>query len=408
VPAGTGAPRTFIVWLIAAGVTLNWASIYYSFPALLPQWESDLGWSRAFLISAFTGALLISAISAPLVGMIVDRGRGRALMVGSALLGALCLAGLTFVQEPWQFLACWLLLGVAQAGALYEPCFAVLTRSFGTDAKRPITRVTLVAGFAGTISFPTAHALAGLFGWRGALIFFAAMMVVSAGILFVALGRLGAEPHAAVEQTHQKSGVIGHLRGPLFWLLALSVIMLSLNHATIITHLLPLLSERGVGGDTAILAAAMIGPMQITGRLAMMAAGERSSALGVSIASFIAMAVASAALFGTSMLFELVVVFVILQGAGFGVTSITRPVIIAACYGRRSYGAIAGALALPLTAASALAPTLAALIWSAGGYDLVVAFTFCSAVIGCLAMLAVARLNRTRSPQHPLRGPTRR
>lgn len=177
--------------------------------------------------------------------------------------------------------------------------------------------------------------------------------------------------------------------------------MLSLNHATIITHFLPLLSERGVDGGTAILAAAMIGPMQITGRLAMMGAGERSSALGVSIASFVAMALASAALFGTSMLFELVVVFVILQGAGFGITSPTRPVIIAECFGPRSYGVIAGALALPLTAASSLAPTLAALIRSAGGYDLVVAFTFCAALIGCLAMTAMARLSRTGSSERP-------
>lgn len=395
--ARTDTSKVFLVWLIAAAVTLNWASIYYIFPALLPRWEADLGWGRAFLSSAFTGALLVSALSAPLVGMIVDRGHGRSLMVGSALLGALCLVALTTAQAPWQFLACWLGLGMAQAGALYEPCFAVLTRSFGSEAKRPITLVTLVAGFAGTISFPTAHALAGLFDWRGALIFFAAMMVVSAGILFVALGRLGGGSPAAVEQAHPKFNLIGYLRRPFFWLLALSVIMLSLNHATIITHLLPLLSERGVDSDTAILAAAMIGPMQITGRLAMMAAGERSSALGVSIASFIAMAVASAALFGTSMLFELIVVFVVLQGAGFGVTSITRPVIIAECFGHRNYGAVAGALALPLTAASALAPTLAALIWSAGGYDLVVGFTFCAALIGCLAMLAVARLEKLRN-----------
>ena len=100
------------------------------------------------------------------------------------------------------------------------------------------------------------------------------------------------------------------------------------------------------------------------------------------------------------ILFELVVVFVILQGAGFGVTSITRPVIIAECFGHRNYGAIAGALALPMTAASALAPTLAALIWSAGGYDLVVGFTFCTALIGCLVMLMVARLNRASAQQH--------
>jgi MFS family permease len=388
-------PTSDIVWPLAIAQTLNWASIYYIFPAMLPQWESDLGWSRALLSSAFTGALLVSALAAPLAGMLVDRGYGRALMVGATLLGALGLLGLTAVQSPWQFLACWLILGLAQAGGLYEPCFAVITRAFGHEAKRAITLVTLVAGFAGTISFPSAHALGGLLGWRASLSVFAAVMVVSAAITFVTIGRLSVEPIAKLEPKNRQAGLLRHLRGPVFWLLALAWMMISLNHATIVTHLLPLLADRGLNGNTAILAASMIGPMQITGRLAMMAAGERSSALAVAVASFIAMGLASAALFGTAALFELVVLFVVLQGAGFGVTSIIRPVVIADCFGRREYGTIAGALALPLTAATALAPTLAALIWTAGGYDLVLAFTSSAAALGCLGMLGIAHFRKS-------------
>lgn len=75
-PQANGS-KTFVVWLMATAVTLNWASIFYSFPALLPRWESDLAWSRAFLSSALTSALLISAVSAPLVGILVDRGRAE-------------------------------------------------------------------------------------------------------------------------------------------------------------------------------------------------------------------------------------------------------------------------------------------------------------------------------------------
>lgn len=194
--------------------------------------------------------------------------------------------------------------------------------------------------------------------------------MISATITAVALARVGSEPVHALVTASDKAALARHMQRPVFWLLALAAITISLNHATILTHLLPLLADRGLEGSTAILAAAMIGPMQITGRLAMMAAGDRSSSMAVSIASFVAMALASLALFGTAMQFELVLVSVLLQGAGYGVTSITRPVIIGECFGHRNYGAIAGAWAFPLTTAAALAPSLGAMVWSVGGYEL--------------------------------------
>jgi len=105
------------------------------------------------------------------------------------------------------------------------------------------------------------------------------------------------------------------------------------------------------------------------------------------------MALASAALLATAVQFELVVAFVLLQGAGYGVTSITRPVIIGECFGHQHYGTLAGALAFPLTTAAALAPILGALVWSLGGYNLMLAFTLSAALIGCICMLVVRRIN---------------
>src|SRR3546814_10702611 len=67
---------------------------------------------------------------------------------------------------------------------LYEPCFAFLTRTRGGDARRAITRITLIAGLAGTVSFPTANLLAELFGWRAATSGFAAGILLLAVPLF--------------------------------------------------------------------------------------------------------------------------------------------------------------------------------------------------------------------------------
>jgi len=51
---------------LAIAQTLAWTSLYYIFPALTPAWQGALGWSKTELLGAFTLALVVSAIAAPL------------------------------------------------------------------------------------------------------------------------------------------------------------------------------------------------------------------------------------------------------------------------------------------------------------------------------------------------------
>ena len=48
----------------------------------------------------------------------------------------------------------WLLLGVSMAMTLYEPAFNVLTKRYPAQYREGITSLTLVGGFASTLSFP--------------------------------------------------------------------------------------------------------------------------------------------------------------------------------------------------------------------------------------------------------------
>src|SRR3546814_2244314 len=76
------------------------------------------------------------------------------------------------------------------------------------------------------------------------------------------------------------------------------------------------------------------------------------------------MAAAVAALITAGASPALLAAFVILEGAGYGVTAISRPVVSATVLGRDGFGAISGALALPFIGATALAPTFGAALWS--------------------------------------------
>jgi MFS family permease len=379
---------------LAIAQTLVWAAIYYSFPALLLTWEQDLGWSKAELSGAFTVALVVSALLAPVMGGIIDRGRGAFSYTGSALLGASGLVLLSRVTAIWQFYAVWFLLGVAMAGALYEATFAVLTRTMGSRSRQAIILVTLVAGFAGTLSFPGIHALVGAFGWRSAVLVLAGIVALIT-VPLIWSGSKTAETHREPHRnpTHiRATGRSGIGRNPIFWLLAVGFAAIALNHGVLITHLLPMLDDRGIPSGMAVVAAGMIGPMQVAGRLTMLAFERRVSSLGIFVACFVAMGFASLALLGASALPILVIAFVLLQGAGHGVTSIMRPVITADLLGHRDFGVIAGSLAVPFMLAAAAAPSIAAAIWGVGGYDLVIGFAGAAALVGLGSLLAAASL----------------
>ena len=164
------------VLLIGAGQTIVWAGLFYVFPAMLLQWEQALGWSKPELTAAFSIAILASAAFAPLAGRMIDMGYGRVLMAGSTLMGSMVLLALSSIHDLWQFYVCWVLLGCACAGCLYESCFAVVTRALGDGAKRAIVRITLMAGFAGSLSFPAVHFLSASWDWRVTLQIFSAVV----------------------------------------------------------------------------------------------------------------------------------------------------------------------------------------------------------------------------------------
>ena len=391
-----------IVWPLAIAQIFMWASLYYLFPALLLVWEGDLGWSKTELSGAFTLALVVSAVFSPGVGRIIDRGYGRRILAASAIIGSLLLALLAGVAKLWQFYAVWLLIGMAMSGGLYEACFAVLTRAMGNRAKQAITIVTLVAGFAGTLAFPGTHALVGIFGWRLAVLSFAAALIrIAAPLIWFGCRHLEiSDQNQTVIAGHEATEAFNVFKRIKFWLLALAYTAIALDHNVLLTHLLPLFDDRGIQRDAAVFAASMIGPMQVAGRLTMVAVGHRVSALGIFIAAYIFMMIAGLLLLGSGKMPVFLAGFVLFQGAGFGVMSIMRPVMTAEIFGRINFGLISGSLATPYLGAAAAAPTIAALIYWVGGYDWVILFAIGASGLGLVSLLAAARLPNSSRDNH--------
>ena len=104
-------------------------------------------------------------------------------------------------------LCIWALIGVSMAGVLYEPAFAVITATFGVDARRGITAMTLVGGFASTVFMPVTQWLITAWGWRQALLVLGGLnlaVCLPLHALFVP----GAPACRPARRRHEKAGEI--------------------------------------------------------------------------------------------------------------------------------------------------------------------------------------------------------
>ena len=373
---------------LAIGQTFIWAATFYLFPALLLHFEADTGWSKAELTAAYMGSLLVAAAFSSRVGRFIDDGSGSRVMIGGMVAAAMVLVGLSQATEYWHFALAWLLIGVTMAASLYEPCFAMLVRHLGDKARPAITRITLVAGFAGTVSFPLANWIAAQADWRAAVLSFATLVVVVAlpATLF-GLRRLTALPAADAHVPTATKDPGKHRRA--FWLLAVAFALTAVNHGMLINHLLPLLAERGVAPVLAVTAASTIGPMQVLGRIVMIATERSVSTRATTIFCFGSMTVAVICLYLAGASTWLIFAFIFLHGAPWGVMSIVRPAVTRDVLGGAGFGVNSGRINALSWAGSAFAPFAAALIWQAGGYDAVLITGFVLLAIGT-ATIAVA------------------
>ena len=378
---------------LAVAETLVWAAFYYSFPAMLPAWEADLGWGRAEITGAFTASLIVTGLLAPQAGRLIDRGYSRQVFLGATAVGAALLIVLSMIGSVWQFWAVWLAIGTVNAACLYEACFAIITVTVGTLAKRVITLVTLVAGFAGTISFPSAYALSEAFGWRAAMVIFAGV-ILGVAMPLAAIGLRGLERFR--EDPSEKPVATGKegraaLGNPVFWWIGFGFTTIGIVHGMIISHIRPILDERDVAVGLAVLTASLFGPMQVLGRVIMIAIERHISSIGMAMLCFLGMAGGLALLFLAIYEPWLAVAFVVPYGAAYGIASIIRPVLTAEFLGRAGFGVIAGMLALPYMLGFAIGPTLAAVIWSWIGYDTVIVLSVVLALSGLSAVLMARR-----------------
>lgn len=405
--------RWFYGWTLVAALgvteTVSYGILQYAFPVFIAPMGAELGWSVAAVTGAFSVATLVSAAAAIPAGRWVDRHGPRGLMTAGSILAALLLFGWSRVQSIEAFYLLSAGLGLAMAAVLYEPAFAVVATWFHRLRGRALTVLTFIAGFASVIFVPLATGLVDAHGWRQALVWLAAILAVTTVPPHALLLRRRPEdlglhpdgdlrPPAASAVAEVSVPARQAVRSPAFAWLAAAFALSALTGTAVAVHLIPLLLERGYSPAFAGAALGMVGLMALPGRLVFTPLGGRWPRAAVTSAIFGLQGMGIAALWmgsGTAAVWT----FVVLFGAGFGAITPARAALVAEMYGRASFGAVNGTLALLLALARAAAPIGASLLYLAGGgYPPVLAVLAALSFASAAAVLGSGRRPPNRIP----------
>jgi MFS family permease len=347
--------RFGIVATLGCTQTLAWASTYYLPAILAVPIARELRLSPSWVYAGLSLGLGVSAFLGPALGRIIDRQGGRRVICGSNIAFALGLVMLGECLGPKTLLLAWLVLGVAMAAGLYEPAFAALTRLYGQESRSAITGVTLLAGFASTVGWPTSTLLEHKLGWRGACFAWAALH----GVIGLPLNAwcLRQKVKAAPSELFAPTGVLADHKEKTDRFMRILAFMFTASGVVSIgmaTNLPRLFAAVGASPAAGIAAASLMGPAQVVARILEYSARHRvnpllsakvASALHPIASIVVTLAGAPAA-----------ALFAVIHGAGNGMLTIVRGTLPLAIFGPAGYGARIGQISAPARIGQALAP----------------------------------------------------
>ena len=371
-----------IILALGTTQTLAWASSYYLPAILADPIGHDLGMSANWIFAAFSAALVISALLGPRIGRQIDLFGGRPVLCASNLTLAAGLLLLGVSGSIPLLVAAWVLLGIGMGFGLYDAAFAALGRIFGNAARKPITGITLMAGFASTVGWPlTAFGLDHI-GWRNTCFAWAiAHLLIGLPLNYFML------PTVAGTKAAAANAIKPHIP------IDRTMILLAFTFAAgwtvtgaMAAHMPRILETGGATAVQAVAAGALFGPAQVFARILEASLFSRYHPLVSTRLACLTHPI-GAAIFGV-VGGTAASAFAILFGMGNGILTIARGTLPLAIFGPKDYGYRLGLVGAPARMAQALAPLAFGLLIDLIGIKvLIVSSALSLSALGALFLL---------------------
>lgn len=350
--------------VLALGVSqlVCWGLSYYLIGGFGARMAADFGWSRGVIYGGFSTSLLVMGLASPFVGRLIDKQGGRYVMSAGSLLMAGGCAGLAMSHSLVSYYASWMLLGVAMRMTLYDAAFAVLARAAGAGARRSMSQITLLGGLASTVFWPIGEWLAAIYGWRGAVLVYAAIALMTVPL------------HMAMPHDSDASGppppplppaapmLTGRAATRAAILYVVSTMLAQFLNAGMSSHMIAILAGMGVAEAASVWISTLRGVGQSSSRLTELVFGGSLTATTLNIVASTMLVLAFVAAFFSAQLAMAAIGFAFVYGAGNGLMTITRGTLPLAMFDHRTYGSFVGRLLAPGFLVAATAPTVYATV----------------------------------------------
>ena len=270
----------------------------FAFGVFVKPLENEFGWTRGELSLAITMTNFAVVIASPSLGFIIDRFGVRRVLIPSVILMGLTVASMALLSASlWHFYALYFLIPFLGAGTLPQSYSRVLIAWF--ERRRGIALGISLSGFGvGAMLVPVAAQLMiDNYGWRMAYAGFGAAVLALALPMVVFVLRespaeMGLKPDGGPAQavgagdaarpgSSAPDGAGGNgasspgpglscreaARTRSFWLILVSFMLVGIGITSVIAHLVPMLTDRGVAPVDAALYMSSLALGLIAGRL---------------------------------------------------------------------------------------------------------------------------------------------
>lgn len=391
-------------WRIVAGAVAglsagNGPVMQFTFGIFLLPVAETLGVQRGTISLALLVGLLCTGIATPLVGMLVDRFGVRAVALRAIVLFAIGMAAIgMFARSGPAFVCLYGLAGIAAAGQSPLTYCKVIAAAF--DRQRGLALGVALAGVGiGAALMPLlARLMIAAWGWRAAYAGLAGLTLLlawpSMAYLVTRKGDGAAVPLAGAaargdSKESVTAGVSGReaVRSIVFWQLAFVFFVVAMAASGVTAHIVPLMTDRGVGAGAAAGALSIAGLALVAGRLLAGYLLDRIFAPLVA-ALFFALPLAGIGLLLGTGGADWAIPAAILVGLGLGAEVDLIAFLVSRYLGLRAFGQLYGYLFAVFMLGSGLGPFLMGMSFQGlHSYDPALGVLAGLLALACVAML---------------------
>lgn len=385
---------------------------FYTFGVFVVPLTLAFGWTRGQTSGAASCFIVGTAITAPLIGSLIDRIGARTVALVSLFALSLGYAALTQLTDNlYMFYAAWLLIALIGGGT--TPVVWTRTIIMWFDRSRGLALGLTLAGsgLAAIFGPVLGTKLIQAYGWQGgflgigAFILFVALPIVA----FLLKERVPAPAATAETASHVVEQVTGFtfaeaVRTVAYWKIAIGFILIAGAVGGIIINVVPLLIDRGLTATQAAGVAGTLGIAVLTGRIGVGLLLDRFPASAVAGLLFSITALGCVMLTIEGAPVWMLMVSVITLGLAAAAEVDLVAFLVSRHFGMKAYGRIYGSQLTTFYAGAAIGPLLIGAAYDHfGNYDVVLYAVASTLVLGAIVLGTLGRpANQAKAETSPV------